>query len=93
MLYHENFVSISSDGMKIKPAVKYESHRDCIGGFEDSCQTGTRSSKLANEIEAVWIRGIGDRWKQILGYYFIAGSVGKDRFKEILLQSADQAFG
>ena len=45
------------------------------------------SSKLADEMEAVWIRGIGDRWKQILGYYFVAGSVGKDRFKHILLQS------
>ena len=83
MSLQEKFVSICSDGMKIKPAVRYERHNDCIGGLEDMVvgEFGTRSLQPADEMQAVWIRGIGGRWKQVLGYYFVRGSVGKNRFE------------
>ena len=57
-------VTISIDGMKISPSIRYEEHLDRIGGLEDY-GSGGRSDKLADELKAVWLRSIESKHKQV----------------------------
>ena len=78
----ERLVTISIDGMKIKPVLRYEKHLDRICGFEDcGAVAGGRTDKVANELEAMWLSGLHGQYKQPIAYYLVQGCSGRDRFR------------
>lgn len=77
--------------MKLAPSLRYEKHRDRIGGLVDSGEFHMQMGQMADELEAVWFRSIGGRWKQLISHYLVHGTVSRLTFELIIYQAVRAA--
>lgn len=84
----EKFCTLSFDGMALKAALRYDTIRDRIVGFEDcGAYAGGRTAEVANEFIAVWLKGACSKWKQPIGHYLVRNSLGGSRLPQMISES------
>ncbi|KAG8228694.1 hypothetical protein J437_LFUL008683 [Ladona fulva] len=73
--------------MSIKPSFAFNSRSDCIDGFEDHGSRG-RSTNVAREALVFMVRGLRQKWKQPVAFYFshkaTPGVILADLIREVL---------
>ncbi|CAI6353484.1 unnamed protein product [Macrosiphum euphorbiae] len=70
------------DEMSLKSFVYYHTKKDVIHGFHD---TGLiKTDELAKSVMVIMIRGLNDKWKQPLAFYFVSTSCVGDDLKNII---------
>ena len=69
----DKLVVLSFDEMALKRGLKYVRGHDRIDGFEDLGSMG-RTRRQADHVLVFMARGITQRWKQPLGYFFTSGA-------------------
>ena len=78
--------AIVFDEMAIKERVSYDVSTDSVYGLEDLGTSG-RTRYVANHACVFMIRGLVDKWKQPVGYFFTSGTMSPDRLKSALPMS------
>lgn len=86
---HEKHVTLSLDGMSIKPALEYKKEVDLVIGHVDHGKHG-QSSKVADQCIILMVRGLTLKWKQIIGYYVTKHSV-ESKLLDCIINDALQA--
>ena len=71
------------DEMSFKSHLHYDETNDSIIGFED-CGDKETSRALANSALVLMTRGILQKWKQPIAYYFVNESCHRLHLKEIV---------
>ena len=79
----DRIATLSFDAMSISPAIRYESHKDEVCGYED-VGLNKKSLQIADQGMIAMLRGVRSKWKQVIGYYLIKHSVKQDRFLAIV---------
>ena len=80
---HQTFVTLSLDGMSVSPALRYRREIDTVVGFEDFGPFGN-SGKVANQGVVLMVRGLTERWKQIVGYYLCYHNLSYEVLSQII---------
>lgn len=80
----EKLVVLTVDEMATKENVVYDSKNDCIEGVENFGD-GETSHLVANHACVFMVRGLMQKWKQPVGYFFSSGPMAADLLKSKLL--------
>ena len=80
----DRYVTLSLDGMSLKPALLYEQHSDSLVGFEDCGQYAGLSQRAADQGVLFMVRGLCRKWKQIIGYVFCYHHLTAETLHKIL---------
>lgn len=79
----EKHVTLALDGMKLRPGLTYDKHKDQLLGYEDFGCFGN-SFSIADEAVVLMVRGLSLRWKQIIGYYAAFHSIKSQTLASII---------
>lgn len=77
------------DEMAIKSGISYEKWYDVIEGMEDFGTMG-KTKHLANTALVFMIKGISQKWKQCIGYFFSAGPISSLMLKQLAMEAIDK---
>lgn len=90
---HERIATLSLDGMRISPSIRYDAARDVIVGITPS-STSLETAKPINQAVVAHLRAVAAPWKQPIACYFANHNQSQAQFQasiEECLGAADQA--
>ena len=78
----ETLCGIVFDAMSIKESLHYDKASDSIIGREDFGEHGN-SLKMANHALVFMVKGLINKWKMVLGFFFYSGGINTCKIKEL----------
>ena len=74
--------------MSINDSLKYSRQKDVVFGFADFGQE-ERTKDIATHALVFMVRGVGRKWKQIIGFFLYKTSIPWDRLKQLLYKGLE----
>jgi hypothetical protein len=84
----DRYCTVMFDEMSIRENVRFNQKSDCIEGFEDFGSLG-RTFKIANHALVFMVRGLRQKWKQPVAYYFSRGGTKAEMIAQFLKEVLD----
>lgn len=78
------------DEMKLKSALKYDKHLDCIEGLEDLGPILGKHRYAGSSALVLMIRGLKSKWKQPFGYFITGATIPSSILSKLLLQCVEK---